>query len=152
MVRPASRGWIRLASADPLAPPLVNPNYLGDSSDLARMVQAIRIAREIFATKAFAGELKPGDQVQTHTEFAAYLRATADSYHHQAGSCRIGTDDMSVVSPQLCVHGVSGLRVVDASVMPVVPSGNCHTAIAAIAERAADLILSAHGTSGGSGG
>jgi choline dehydrogenase len=156
VVRPASRGWIRLASSDPLAPPLVNPNYLGDSSDVARMVQATRMAREIFATKAFArelaGELKPGDQVQTGTELAAYLRATADSYHHQAGSCRIGTDDLSVVNPQLRVRGVSGLRVVDASVMPAVPSGNCHTAIVAIAERAADLILAAHGTSGRAGG
>lgn len=154
VVRPASRGWVRLASADPLTPPLVNPNYLGDSSDLNRLVQATQMARDIFATKAFgrelAAELKPGPQVQSVADLAAYVRATADSYHHQAGSCRIGTDDLAVVDPQLCVRSVGGLRVVDASVMPAVPSGNCHTAIVAIAERAADLILAAHGTSGSS--
>jgi choline dehydrogenase len=150
VVRPASRGWVRLASADPLVPPLVNPNYLGDSSDLTRMVQATQIARDIFATRAFgrelAGELKPGDQVRSRADLAAYVRDTADSYHHQVGSCRMGTDDLAVVDPQLRVRCVGGLRVVDASVMPAVPSGNCHTAIVAIAERAADLILATHGT------
>ncbi len=147
VVRPRSRGWVRLASADPLTAPLVNPNYLSDQSDLDRLVQATRLAREIFATRAFAaelaGELTPGPRVRTEADLVRYVRATADSYHHQAGSCRMGTDDMAVVDPLLRVHGVNGVRVVDASVMPAVPSGNCHTAIVAIAERAADLIVSA---------
>jgi choline dehydrogenase len=144
VVRPQSRGWVALASADPLAAPLVNPNYLGDDADTARLVQAVRLAREIFAAPTFSGhvkgELMPGPEVRTDAELTEFVRAHADSYHHQAGSCRMGIDNQSVVDPGLRVHGVAGLRVVDASVMPAVPSGNCHTAIAAIAERAADLI------------
>jgi choline dehydrogenase len=144
VVRPASRGWIRLAGPDPLAKPLVNPNYLADRSDEDRLVQGVRLAREIFNTNAFSDwnkqELSPGPAVDSDEELRAFVRRTADSYHHQAGSCRMGIDDLSVVDPSLRVHGVSGLRVVDASVMPAVPSGNCHAAIAAIAERAADLI------------
>jgi choline dehydrogenase-like flavoprotein len=144
VVRPNSRGTIRLAGPDPLAAPLVDPNYFGDRSDLTRLVQAVQLSREIFATSAFkavlSGELKPGPQVSSVAELTAFVQATADSYHHQSGSCRMGIDDLAVVDPQLRVRGVDGLRVVDASVMPAVPSGNCHTAIVAIAERAADLI------------
>jgi choline dehydrogenase len=144
VVRPLSRGWIRLASNDPLAKPLVNPNYFGDPSDLTRLVQSVEISRDIFNTNSFrsvlAGELVPGSGVQSKKELTEFVRSKADSYHHQAGSCKMGIDSQSVVDPQLRVHGVTGLRVVDASVMPAVPSGNCHTAIVAIAERAADLI------------
>lgn len=144
VVRPMSRGWIRLASADPSVKPLVNPNYLGDSADTERLVQALRLARDIVGTSAFTAELKgelmPGPAVRTTAELTEFVRGHADSYHHQAGSCRMGVDDLSVVDPRLRVHGVEGVRVVDASVMPAVPSGNCHTAIVAIAERAADLI------------
>ncbi len=144
VVRPHSRGWIRLASADPMMKPLVNPEYLTDRADVVRLVQAVRLAREIFAASPFSdvlkGELMPGPAVRTDVELTAFVRAHADSYHHHAGSCRMGVDDQSVVDPELRVHGITGLRVVDASVMPAVPSGNCHTAIAAIAERAADLI------------
>jgi choline dehydrogenase len=144
VVRPNSRGWIRLASDNPFDKPLVNPNYFGDRSDLTRLVQAVELSRDIFATSAFrdvlAGELMPGEDVQGTEALTEFVRAKADSYHHQAGSCRIGIDDMAVVDPRLRVRGVTGVRVVDASVMPAVPSGNCHTAIVAIAERAADLI------------
>jgi choline dehydrogenase len=147
VVRPASRGWIRLADADPRTPPLVNPNYLGDRWDVERMVQGVRISRDIFGASAFATlakqELSPGPDVTTNAEIEQFVRRTADSYHHQAGSCRMGSDDLSVVDPQLRVHGVDGLRVVDASVMPTVPSGNCHAAIAMIAERAAELLAPA---------
>jgi choline dehydrogenase len=78
--------------------------------------------------------------VKTDADIEQFVRERADCYHHQAGSCRMGIDDLAVVDPQLRVRGVDGVRVVDASVMPAVPSGNCHTAIVAIAERAADLI------------
>jgi choline dehydrogenase len=149
VVRPASRGWIRLAGPDPLAPPLINPNYLGDRSDEDRLVAGVRLAREILGTDAFSDwnkqELSPGPAVDSEEDLRAFVRRTADSYHHQAGSCRMGIDELSVVDPRLRVHGVDGLRVVDASVMPAVPSGNCHAAIAAIAERAADLITGARG-------
>lgn len=144
VVRPVSRGWVRLASADPSVKPLVNPNYLADSADTRRLVQALRLGREIFATSAFADELKdellPGPDVRTDAELTRFVREHADSYHHQAGSCRMGIDDLSVVDPRLRVHGLDGVRVVDASVLPTVPSGNCHTAIVAVAERAADLV------------
>ncbi|MFH9799854.1 GMC family oxidoreductase [Streptomyces virginiae] len=144
VVRPVSRGWIRLASADPLAHPLINPNYLGDRWDLERMVQGVKIAREIFATSAFSPwykqELQPGPGYAGDDELRTFVKQKSESYHHQAGSCRMGIDDLAVVDPELRVHGVRNLRVVDASVMPAVPSGNCHTAIAMIAERAADFL------------
>jgi choline dehydrogenase len=150
LVRPNARGWIRLASGDPADRPLVNPNYLGDASDVDRMVKAVQLSREIFATSAFKPLVKPelllGPNVDSRAEIEAFVRNRADSYHHQSGSCRIGVDDLAVVDPRLRVHGVDSLRVVDASVMPAVPSGNCHTAIVAIAEKAADLIKEArHG-------
>jgi len=144
VVRPNSRGSVKLASADPLDPPLIDPNYLGDRSDVDRLVQAFELGREIFATSAFKGHLKgevlPGPDVRSREDVERFVRERADCYHHQAGSCRMGIDDRAVVGPDLRVRGVTGLRVVDASVMPAVPSGNCHTAIAAIAERAADLM------------
>ncbi|HWS32843.1 MAG TPA: GMC oxidoreductase [Actinoplanes sp.] len=147
VVRPQSRGTIRLASTDPLVAPLIDPNYLGDQSDVRRMVEAVKMSRDIFASSAFKGllkgELLPGSQVRTDAEIEQFVRDRADCYHHQAGSCRMGIDDLAVVDPQLRVRGVEGVRVVDASVMPAVPSGNCHTAIVAIAERAADLIKEA---------
>ena len=144
VVRPNSRGSVRLASADPFARPLIDPNYLGDRSDVDRMVQAVKMARDIFAASSFKGllktELLPGPEVRTDREIEQFVRDRADCYHHQAGSCRIGVDDLAVVDPALKVRGTEGVRVVDASVMPAVPSGNCHTAVVAIAERAADLI------------
>jgi choline dehydrogenase len=150
VVRPQSRGTIRLASLDPLVAPLIDPNYLGDQADVRRMVEAVKMSRDIFASAAFKGHLKgellPGAHVRTNDEIEQFVRERADCYHHQAGSCRIGIDDLAVVDPELCVRGVEGVRVVDASVMPAVPSGNCHTAVVAIAERAADLITEArHG-------
>ncbi|HEV7827757.1 MAG TPA: GMC family oxidoreductase N-terminal domain-containing protein [Pseudonocardiaceae bacterium] len=144
VVRPQSRGWIQLASADPFAKPAINPNYLADRADVTRMVQAVKLARDIFAAPAFKellrGELMPGPEVQTDSELESFVRTGADSYFHEVGSCRMGIDNQAVVDPRLRVHEVTGLRVVDASVIPTVPSANCHAAIAAIAERAADLI------------
>ena len=144
VVRPYSRGSVRLASADPFAAPLIDPGYLTDRADVTRLVQAVKLARDIFASTAFAphlrGELMPGPDVRTDADIERFVRDRADSYHHQVGSCRMGVDDNSVVDPSLRVHGIDGLRVADASVMPAVPSGNCHTAVAVIAERAADLI------------
>lgn len=145
VVRPLSRGWVRLASDRVTDKPLVNPNYLAERSDRERLVKAIKLGREIFFnTETFAGyvseELLPGPDYQTDEQLTAFIRQRAETYHHQCGSCKMGIDDMAVVDPQLRVYGVAGLRVVDASVMPAVPSGNCHAAVLAIAERAADLI------------
>jgi choline dehydrogenase len=149
VVRPMSRGWVRLASSNPLDKPLINPNYLGVESDRDRLIRGVEIAREIFATSAFSGwvkgELLPGNSVSDREQLEAFVKQRADSYHHQAGSCKMGTDSMAVVDPHLRVYGVEGLRVADASVMPVVPSGNCHTGIVAIAEKVSDLIKQQHG-------
>ncbi len=154
VVRPMSRGWIRLASSNPLDKPLVNPNYLSAESDLARLVQGVELARDIFATGAFSEwvgeELMPGPEIATQEQLRAFVRSSADSYHHQAGSCKMGSDSMSVVDPQLKVYGVEGLRVADASVMPMVPSGNCHAAILVIGERCAEMLQQEHGLSAGS--
>jgi choline dehydrogenase len=139
-----SRGWIKLASADPMDRPLVNPNYLGADSDRERLIQAVKLSRDIFATKAFSDwvgdELMPGPQVKSDADLDEFVRNSADSYHHQSGSCKMGSDEMAVVDPQLRVYGVEGLRVADASVFPVVPSGNCHSGILMIAEKCADMI------------
>lgn len=149
VVRPMSRGWIRLASSNPLDKPLVNPNYLSAEADVERLIQGVNIARDIFATKAFSSwvkqELLPGPSVQDRAQLRAFVRQRADSYHHQAGSCKMGVDDMAVVDSHLRVYGVEGLRVADASVMPVVPSGNCHTGIVMIGEKVSDLIKHEHG-------
>jgi choline dehydrogenase len=110
VVRPYSRGYVRLLSANPLDKPRVNPNYLGVRADLERLVQAVRISRDIFGTKAFAPwikeELMPGPSVRTEHQLHDFVRQTADSYHHQAGSCKMGSDSMAVVDPQLRVYGV----------------------------------------------
>jgi choline dehydrogenase len=149
-VRPLSRGWIRLADGDPTTKPLVNANYLAVQSDVDRLVRTIEIGREIFHANAFKDwitgkELLPGPKVKTKKQLDDFVRLRADSYHHQAGSCKMGLDEMAVVDPECRVRGIDGLRVVDASVMPFVPSGNCHAGILMIAERVADLVKQANG-------
>jgi choline dehydrogenase len=150
VVRPLSRGYVRLSSSDPLVKPRVNPNYLAAKADRDRLVQGVRLARELFATRAFSDwageELLPGHDVgNSDDDLNAFVMQKADSYHHQAGSCRMGLDELAVVDPELRVHGVEGLRVADASVMPAVPSGNCHAGIVMIGERCADFLKTAHG-------
>lgn len=149
--RPVSRGWVKLASADPLVKPALNPNYLGEEHDAQRMAQMVNIGREIFATKAMSKvltgrELLPGPAYGTSdAEVMRFVRDRSDSYHHHAGTCKMGVDEMAVVDPQLRVRGIEGLRVADASVMPAVVTGNPHAAILMIAERAADFIKQTYG-------
>ncbi len=145
VVRPLSRGWIRIGSDDPLQKPLINPNYFGAQSDEDRLVWAVKLGRDIFNQKAFSEwltgkELLPGPGYKTDAQLHDFVKQRADSYHHQSGSCKMGLDEMAVVDPECRVVGVEGVRVVDASVFPVVPSGNCHAAILMIAERVSDLI------------
>lgn len=150
--RPLSRGWVRLASGDPLARPRIHPNYLAVQHDVDRLVQMVEIGREIFGTKAFSRaltgrELLPGPGVRSPAQLRAFARNRADSYHHQVGSCRMGQDGMAVVDPQLRVRGVEGLRVADASVMPTIVTGNIHTGILMIAEKVSDLVRADQGVS-----
>jgi choline dehydrogenase len=144
LVRPLSRGWVRLASADPMANPLINANYGKEKSDIDRIVQMVKIAREIYQTQAFAKlgltEINPGAAVNSESELRNWVINNTGSYYHYVGSCKMGIDNMAVVDPQLKVYGVEGLRVADASVMPSIPSANPHTSVVMIGERAADFI------------
>jgi choline dehydrogenase len=147
LMTPASRGWVRLASADPSQPPLIDPQYLQDPSDVSRMVAGLRLAREVGDAPALAllreQEMFPGEGVSTDEQLHDYLQATLTTYFHPVGTCRIGTDENAVVDPDLAVRGIENLRVADASVMPSLVTGNTNAAVLAIAERGAHLIASA---------
>jgi choline dehydrogenase len=143
--RPESIGELTLGSADPTVPPLINPNYLAAEQDRRAMRNSIRIAREVIAQEAFDPfrglELYPGNDVRTDNELDAYLRTAGEGDMHATGTCKMGSDSLAVVDDQLKVRGVNGLRVVDASIMPRVVSGNTNAPTIMIAEKAADLIL-----------
>jgi choline dehydrogenase len=149
IIRPASRGALRLASTDPAAPPLIDPACLSCEVDVAALVAALELCREIGSQSALAGwrgdELYPGPHVRTASELREYVRRTAVTYHHQVGTCKMGVDEQAVVDPQLRVRGIEGLRVADASVMPSVSSGNTHAPTVMIGERAAELVREAIG-------
>ena len=142
-LRPHSRGSVRLASPDPTAAPLIDPNLFGDDRDLVTMLTALTMARELGASPALAEwrdqEVLPGSEVHDERELRGYLRHDTGPYWHPVGTCRIGTDPAAVVDPQLRVHGIDGIRVADASVMPSVPGANTNATVLAIAERAATL-------------
>lgn len=145
VLRPKSRGSVTLGSADPLAPPRIDTNFLGESDDIEPLLRGIRIARRILATPQlvrFRGrETLPGSDVQTDDELRDYIRSICGPVHHPGGTCRMGGDDGAVLDPQLRVRGVQGLRVVDASVFPRVVSGNTNAPVVMVAEKAADMIL-----------
>jgi choline dehydrogenase len=144
LLDPSSRGSVRLASADPDVAPLIDPGLLADEGDVDAMVAGLRLAREIGGAKALASwrqeEALPGAAVTTAGRQRDFLHRGTGAYWHPVGTCRIGTDPAAVTDPQLRVHGISGLRVADASVMPSIPAANTNATVLAIAERAADLI------------
>jgi choline dehydrogenase-like flavoprotein len=146
-LRPRSRGSVRLASADPAAAPLIDPNYWSEPEDRDAAIKGLRLARELMnqpALKRFVQtEILPGAKVNTDDELFDYACANAKTDHHPVGTCRIGRpdDEHSVVTPDLRVIGIDGLRVVDASVMPFIPSCNTNAPTIMIAEKAADHIL-----------
>ncbi len=144
VMAPDSRGSVRLASAQPQAAPLIDPAFLADPRDQARMMTALKLARSLAASPRFASvrkaELWPGPGCTTDAELGAYARRSLMGYYHPAGTCRLGSDPDAVVDTELRVRGVDGLRVVDASVMPTITNAHPNATILAIAERAADLI------------
>lgn len=143
--RPQSRGNVVIASDDPLKAPLIDPRYFTAPEDIQTARASLRIARELIAQPAFdefrGPEYAPGADVTSDADLDEYIRNTANSIYHPVGTCRIGRDPMAVVDPHLRVHGVKNLRVVDASVMPTIVSGNTNAAVMMIAEKAADLIM-----------
>ena len=145
--RPLSRGTVGFCGAKGHLRPSINANYLSETSDLDALVAALRKTRDIAHTvslEPFRGsELRPGEKVITDDELAAYVRSSAASIYHPVGTCKMGKDDLAVVDENLKLIGLSGVRVVDASVMPTIVSGNTNSATVAIAEKASDLIISA---------
>ncbi len=146
LLRPKSRGSVTLASADPAAAPLIDPNFLGEPDDLARLVTGFKVMRRLLNQPALAAlgarELPDSATAQSDTQVAQFIRDHADTIYHPVGSCRMGPGDLDVVDPQLRVRGVQGLRVVDASVMPRIVGGNTNAPVIMIAEKAADLVRS----------
>jgi len=146
-MRPTSTGWIRLRSSDAREPPRIQFNYLMTEGDRREFRDGVRLTREIFAQKAFdpfrGPELSPGPAIATDAEIDAHLRRKAESAYHPSSSCKMGADadPLAVVDGELRVRGTEGLRVVDASIMPAVVSGNLNVPTIMIAEKAADLIL-----------
>ena len=142
--RPESRGFIKLRSADPLAHPIIEPNYLESENDLRTLRAGLKISREVVAQKAFdpyrGEELAPGPAITSDKDIDDYIRANSETLYHPVGTCKMGQDDLAVVDDQLRVHGVDGLRVIDASVMPRLVSGNTNAPTIMIAEKAADMI------------
>jgi choline dehydrogenase len=145
LLHPHSRGAITLASARPDQAPRMQANYLTDPRDIEPLVRGLRLVREIFNTEPFRqhlrAELMPGPDVQTDEQFRDYIRAQAQSMYHPVGSCRMGHDPLAVVDERLRVHGIEGLRVADASIMPTVPSGNTNAPSIMVASKAASLFL-----------
>jgi choline dehydrogenase-like flavoprotein len=144
LLRPHSRGSVSLASNDPLQPPMINPNFLGDARDLPSLVRGFQQMRYILSQPALAQhggrELPVSSAARTEEEIAQFIRDRADTIYHPVGSCRMGPQALDVVDARLRVHGVQGLRVVDASIMPQIVSGNTNAPTIMVAEKAADMI------------
>jgi choline dehydrogenase len=145
LLHPKSRGRVTLSSADPGAVPLIDPKLLSAPEDFEPLVRGLKLARRVFATPAFAPyeatEFLPGPSVESDEQFKDYVRATAATVHHLAGTCRMGIDDKAVVTPELKVKGIGGLRVADASIFPKLIGGNTNAPVVMVAEKAADMIL-----------
>ena len=143
-IRPTSRGMVRIKSRDPLAPPAMLFNYLSTDYDRAIMVAGARLTRKLAQTRSLGPyiveEFRPGAALQSEQDILAAVREAGTTGFHPVGTCRIGQDRLAVVDPRLRVHGIGGLRVVDASVMPTLVSGNTNAATIMIAEKAADMI------------
>jgi choline dehydrogenase len=147
-VRPESRGHVRIKSPDPEAAPSIQPNYLSTPRDRAVAAESIRLSRRIAGTdamKAYAPEeFRPGPAVSSEQELADAAAEIGSTVFHPTGTCKMGRDDLAVVDERLRVRGLRNLRVVDASIMPTITSGNTNAPVIMIAEKASDLVLEDH--------
>lgn len=144
-VRPTSSGAVSITSANPDDAPIVDPNYLADERDMAVSVAGFKLIRKVLGAPAFKGILEeedlPGPSVQTDQEIRDYIRQWGKTDYHPVGSCKMGVDDLAVVDPELRVHGLEGLRVIDSSIMPTIISGNTQAPSMMIGEKGAALVL-----------
>ena len=152
LTRPASRGTVRLASADSTAAPVIDPAYATCDIDVDTIVSGLELLREVAGQRALdpwrCSEVLPGPDVRGRTKLREYVRASYSTIFHPTSTCKMGVDQLSVVDPTLQVYGVEGLRVADASVMPLITSANTHAPTLMIAERCADEIVTAAGLAG----
>jgi len=143
-LRPESRGELKLKSADPNVPPAMHPNYLATETDRQTIIDGLKLGRRLLGTPDMqhfiAGEYIPGEAVRTDDELLDYAKQYGGTVFHPTSTCKMGSDTMAVVDQELRVHGMEGLRVVDASIMPAVVSGNTNAATIMIAEKAADMV------------
>ncbi len=141
---PESRGEVRLRSRDPFAAPVIQPNYFAVESDMATVVAAVKVARAILSSQPFdpyrGKEWWPGAEARDDAGIAEHVRRTSETLYHPVGTCQMGQDRLSVVDDRLRVHGMTGLRIVDASVIPIHTTGHTHAPVMMIAEKAAELI------------
>jgi choline dehydrogenase len=136
---------VHAASVDPRLPPLINFNFLSATADRSLAVAAVRMARQVMTAPAMAPlkmtEVAPGPGVESDEATLHWIKETGQTTYHPVGTCKMGVDEMAVVDPRLRVHGIEGLRVADASIMPTITSGNTNAPSIMIGEKAADLIL-----------
>jgi choline dehydrogenase len=144
-LRPESRGTVEIKSGDPHAAPAIQPNFLERESDVATMLDGLKLVRQLASTPELArwivAEYDPGPDCASDDQLVDFIRRKGMTVYHPVGTCKMGTDAQAVVDKELRVHGMQGLRVVDASVMPVVTSGNTNAPVIMIAEKAAEMIL-----------
>jgi choline dehydrogenase len=147
LTHPQNSGSVTLQSLDPSDTPVIRLNYLQSQSDVQKLVAGIQLLRSLFHSSSFdrfrGEEVAPGATVQSGKALGAYVREVCNTMYHPVGTCKMGTDPMAVVDPELRVHGVEGLRVVDASIMPTSVTGNTNAPTIMIGEKAADLIKGA---------
>jgi choline dehydrogenase len=146
-MRPESKGQVHITAADPRRPPAINFNFLSSPPDAELTVRAVRIARATMTAPAMApfqvSEVVPGADLTTDDEILDWVKQAAETTYHPVGTCKMGSDPLAVVDAQLRVHGIAGLRVADASIMPTLTSGNTNAPSIMIGEKAADMVLNA---------
>ena len=147
VLRSESTGSIHIKSSDPAEPPAIRFNFLSTEHDRAGVIAAIRKGRELMATSPLqeitGEEIAPGAQVQSDADMLEWVRHNAETTFHPVGTCKMGSDAMAVVDRELRVHGIEGLRVADASIMPMLTSGNTNAPAIMIGEKCADMVLAA---------